>query len=36
MRYLNLFKMWLITHDAGNILTEKDYDLAKQFDEIIK
>jgi 4a-hydroxytetrahydrobiopterin dehydratase len=31
----NIVEIWLITHDAGNTITEKDYDLAKQFDEII-
>lgn len=31
----NIVEMWLITHDAGNTITEKDYNLAKQFDEII-
>ena len=28
----NTVEIWLQTHDAGNIVTQKDYDLAKQID----
>lgn len=31
----NVVEIYLSTHDAGNIITEKDYSLAKKIDEII-
>jgi len=31
----NKVEIWLQTHDAGNIITEKDHDLAKQIDELL-
>ncbi len=30
----NTVEIWLSTHDAGNIVTEKDIQLAKRIDEI--
>jgi 4a-hydroxytetrahydrobiopterin dehydratase len=30
----NTVEIWLSTHDAGNIVTEKDTQLAKRIDEI--
>ncbi len=30
----NTVEIWLSTHDAGNIITEKDTQLAKRIDEI--
>ncbi len=30
----NTVELWLSTHDAGNIVTQKDHDLAKAIDEI--
>ena len=30
----NTVEIWLNTHDAGNIVTEKDTQLAKRIDEI--
>lgn len=27
-------ELWLSTHDAGNIITQKDYDLAKAIDAL--
>lgn len=31
----NTVEIWLQTHDAGNIVTQKDYDLAKQIDGLL-
>ena len=31
----NSVEIWLNTHDAGNIVTEKDIDLAKRIDALI-
>jgi 4a-hydroxytetrahydrobiopterin dehydratase len=31
----NTVEIWLSTHDAGNIVTEKDKDLAKKIDAIV-
>lgn len=31
----NVVEIYLSTYDAGNIITEKDYSLAKKIDEII-
>ena len=31
----NTVEIWLSTHDAGDIVTKKDEDLAKKIDEII-
>jgi 4a-hydroxytetrahydrobiopterin dehydratase len=31
----NKVEIWLQTHDAGNIITQKDHDLAKQIDELL-
>lgn len=31
----NTVEVWLSTHDAGNIVTEKDRDLAKRIDKIL-
>ncbi|TDQ07167.1 4a-hydroxytetrahydrobiopterin dehydratase [Pedobacter metabolipauper] len=31
----NKVEMWLSTHDAGDIVTEKDRVLAKQIDELL-
>ncbi|TDH19718.1 pterin-4-alpha-carbinolamine dehydratase [Segetibacter sp. 3557_3] len=30
----NKVEIWLSTHDAGNTVTEKDHELAKQIDSI--
>ena len=30
----NTVEIWLSTHDAGNVVTEKDTQLAKRIDEI--
>lgn len=30
----NTVELWLSTHDAGNVVTQKDYDLTKAIDEI--
>lgn len=30
----NTVEIWLSTHDAGNTVTKKDHDLAKQIDKI--
>lgn len=32
----NTVEIWLSTHDAGNIVTEKDTDLAKKIDAILQ
>ena len=32
----NTVEIWLNTHDAGNIITEKDHALAKAIDELLK
>lgn len=32
----NTVEIWLSTHDAGNVVTQKDRDLAEQIDEAIK
>ncbi len=32
----NTVEIWLNTHDAGNIVTQKDIDLAAKIDEILK
>jgi 4a-hydroxytetrahydrobiopterin dehydratase len=31
----NKVEIWLQTHDAGNIITQKDHDLAKHIDELL-
>lgn len=31
----NTVEIWLSTHDAGNIVTEKDYTLAKNIDALL-
>lgn len=31
----NVVEIYLSTHDAGDIITEKDYSLSKKIDEII-
>jgi 4a-hydroxytetrahydrobiopterin dehydratase len=32
----NTVEIWLSTHDAGNVVTQKDRDLAEQIDAVIK
>jgi 4a-hydroxytetrahydrobiopterin dehydratase len=32
----NTVEIWLSTHDAGNVVTQKDRDLAAQIDSVIK
>lgn len=32
----NTVEIWLSTHDAGNIVTQKDHALAKRIDAILK
>lgn len=32
----NTVEVWLSTHDAGDIVTEKDHKLAKKIDGIVK
>jgi 4a-hydroxytetrahydrobiopterin dehydratase len=32
----NIVEIWLSTHDAGNVVTQKDRDLAEQIDAVIK
>lgn len=32
----NTVEIWLSTHDAGNVVTEKDRNLAAQIDTVIK
>jgi 4a-hydroxytetrahydrobiopterin dehydratase len=32
----NTVEIWLSTHDAGNVVTQKDRDLANQIDAAIK
>ncbi|MGH2553004.1 MAG: 4a-hydroxytetrahydrobiopterin dehydratase [Chitinophagaceae bacterium] len=32
----NTVEIWLSTHDAGNIVTEKDLELSKKIDLLIK
>ena len=31
----NTVELWLSTHDAGKIVTEKDHQLAKMIDEVV-
>jgi 4a-hydroxytetrahydrobiopterin dehydratase len=31
----NTVEIWLNTHDAGNIVTDKDHKLAKKIDELL-
>ena len=31
----NTVEIWLSTHDAGDVVTKKDEDLAKRIDEIV-
>ena len=31
----NKIEIWLSTHDAGNIVTKKDHDLAREIDAIL-
>jgi 4a-hydroxytetrahydrobiopterin dehydratase len=31
----NTVEIWLNTHDAGNIVTQKDHDLAKAIDQLL-
>lgn len=30
----NTVEIWLSTHDAGNVVTQKDWELAKKIDQI--
>ena len=32
----NIVEIWLTTHDAGNIVTQKDRDLAAKIDSFLK
>ncbi len=32
----NTVEVWLSSHDAGNIVTEKDHKLAKKIDDILR
>lgn len=32
----NVVEVWLTTHDAGNTITQKDWDLAKMIDNIME
>ena len=32
----NTVEIWLCTHDAGNVITEKDHALAKKIDGLLK
>jgi 4a-hydroxytetrahydrobiopterin dehydratase len=32
----NIVEIWLSTHDAGNVVTEKDNVLARKIDDLIK
>jgi 4a-hydroxytetrahydrobiopterin dehydratase len=32
----NTVEIWLSTHDAGNVITQKDRDLAEKIDAVIK
>jgi 4a-hydroxytetrahydrobiopterin dehydratase len=32
----NTVEIWLSTHDAGNVVTQKDRNLAEQIDAVIK
>ncbi|MEQ7798734.1 4a-hydroxytetrahydrobiopterin dehydratase [Pedobacter sp. ASV1-7] len=32
----NKVEIWLSTHDAGNVVTEKDRNLAKEIDKILE
>lgn len=32
----NTVEIWLSTHDAGNVVTEKDHALASEINEIVK
>jgi 4a-hydroxytetrahydrobiopterin dehydratase len=32
----NIVEIWLSTHDAGDVVTEKDEQLAKKIDELLK
>lgn len=32
----NKVELWLSTHDAGNVVTEKDRNLAKEIDKILE
>jgi len=32
----NIVEIWLTTHDAGNIVTQKDIDLAAKIDSFLK
>ena len=32
----NKVEMWLSTHDAGDIVTAKDHELAKSIDAVLK
>jgi 4a-hydroxytetrahydrobiopterin dehydratase len=30
-----IVEIWLSTHDAGNVITQKDYDLAREIEKLI-
>jgi len=32
----NVVEIWLCTHDAGNMITEKDWELAREIDGVLK
>jgi 4a-hydroxytetrahydrobiopterin dehydratase len=32
----NKVEIWLSTHDAGNVVTEKDRNLAKEIDKLLE
>ncbi len=32
----NKVEIWLSTHDAGDVVTEKDHQLSKRIDELLK
>jgi 4a-hydroxytetrahydrobiopterin dehydratase len=32
----NKVEIWLCTHDAGDVVTDKDHKLSKKIDEVIK
>jgi 4a-hydroxytetrahydrobiopterin dehydratase len=31
----HIVEIWLSTHDAGNVITQKDYDLAREIEKLI-
>lgn len=32
----NVVEIWLCTHDAGNMITEKDWELARGIDGVVE